>query len=192
MRWRFTLVLLAAVALASVGVGVRPDRWWKRPEPPPPAEPDPATKAAAKKLLDGGDDFLKKGDRYTKRKKLDQAKAEYERALAAYSKAYELVPNPKIFYPMAIAEEKLEKWVEVATHLRTFLAAVLAMNCANTFDNADGASSALGLLAGVDEIQFCHAVGEISRLADEQPFADAQDQEPHRSSVLSRPSARAW
>lgn len=94
-------------------------------EPPaPPAEPDPATKAAAKKLLDGGDDFLKKGDRYAKRKKLDQAKSEYERALAAYAKAHELVPNPKIYYPMAIAEEKLEKWVDVATHLRLFLAGV--------------------------------------------------------------------
>ncbi|MBZ0234227.1 MAG: PEGA domain-containing protein [Deltaproteobacteria bacterium] len=89
--------------------------------PEPPAEPDPATKAAAKKLLDGGDGFLKKGDRYAKRKKADQARAEYERALAAYTKAYELVPNPKIYYPMAIAEEKLEKWIDVATHLRRFL-----------------------------------------------------------------------
>jgi tetratricopeptide (TPR) repeat protein len=92
--------------------------------PAPPAEPDPATKAAAKKLLDGGDGFLKKGDSYTKRKKLDKAKEEYERALAAYTKAHELVPNPKIYYPMAIAEEKLEKWVDVATHLRAFLAGV--------------------------------------------------------------------
>src|SRR5688572_18063577 len=90
--------------------------------PAPPAEPDPAAKAAAKKLLDGGDGFLKKGDYYTKRKKADQAKAEYERALAAYVKAFELVPNPKIYYPMAIAEEKLEKWLEVATHFRAFLA----------------------------------------------------------------------
>ena len=73
--------------------------------PAPPAEPDPATKAAAKKLLDGGDGFLKKGDYYVKRKKADQAKAEFERALAAYTKAHELVPNPKILYPMAIAEE---------------------------------------------------------------------------------------
>jgi hypothetical protein len=101
------------------------------PAPPPgdappdagaPVEPTPEMKAAAKKLLDGGDGFLKKGDYYTKRKKPDQAKAEYERALAAYAKAFELVPNPKIYYPMAIAEEKLEKWLEVATHLRTFLA----------------------------------------------------------------------
>lgn len=92
--------------------------------PAPPAEPDPATKAAAKKLLDGGDGFLKKGDSYAKRKKLDKAKEEYERALAAYTKAHELVPNPKIYYPMAIAAEKLEKWVDVATHFRAFLAGV--------------------------------------------------------------------
>jgi len=93
-------------------------------EPAPPVEPTPEMKAAAKKLLDGGDGFLKKGDYYTKRKKPTEAKGEYERALAAYSKAHELVPNPKIFYPMAIAEEKLEKWVDVATHLRAFLAQV--------------------------------------------------------------------
>ncbi len=89
--------------------------------PAPPVEPDPATKAAAKKLLDGGDAFFKKGDYYVKRKKPDQAKDQYERALAAYIKARELVPNPKIFFPIATAEEKLEKWVDAATHYRLFL-----------------------------------------------------------------------
>ncbi len=95
------------------------------PAPPPadgpPAEPDPAMKAAAKKLLDGGDGFLKKGDYYTKRKKPDKAIAEYERALAAYEKAFELVGNPKIYFPIATAEEKLGRWVDAATHLRKFL-----------------------------------------------------------------------
>jgi len=90
--------------------------------PPPPVEPDPATKAAAKKLLDGGDAFLKKGDSYTKRKKAAQATAEYERALAAYTKAFDLVGNPKIYFPIASAEEKLERWLPAATHYRQFLA----------------------------------------------------------------------
>lgn len=119
-----------SIALAQPDPDPGPDVEMPGDEPPvpegdappdPTAEPDPATKAAAKKLLDGGDGFLKKGERYAKRKKADQAKAEYERALAAYTKAFELVPNPKIYYPMAIAEEKLEKWVDVATHLRRFL-----------------------------------------------------------------------
>ena len=87
--------------------------------PPPPVEPDPATKAAAKKLLDGGDSFLKKGDYLKKRKR--PAEAEYQRALAAYTKAYELVANPKIYFPIASAEEKLERWVDAATHYRRFL-----------------------------------------------------------------------
>lgn len=96
--------------------------------PPPgdaaPAEPDPAMKAAAKKLLDGGDAFLKKGDKYAKRKKTADAVAEYERALAAYQKAFELVGNPKIYFPIATAEEKLERWVAAATHYRKFLGSV--------------------------------------------------------------------
>lgn len=133
------LVSLCSAAVAAPVAWAQPGEPEPEPEvempgdePPPPPPPedqpsrpdpdDPATKAAAKKLLDGGDGFLKKGDYFVKRKKLDQAKAEYERALAAYTKAHELVPNPKIFYPMAIAEEKLEKWVDEATHLRRFLA----------------------------------------------------------------------
>jgi tetratricopeptide (TPR) repeat protein len=89
--------------------------------PAPPAEPDPATLAAAKKLLGGGDSFLKKGDRYRKRKRTKQAIGEYERALAAYMKAYELVANPKIFFPIGTAEERLERWVDAATHYKRFL-----------------------------------------------------------------------
>lgn len=88
----------------------------------PPAEPDPATKAAAKKLLDGGDGFLKKGDAFTRRKKTAQATAEYERALAAYQKAFELVNNPKIYFPIATAEEKLGRTADAANHYRKFLA----------------------------------------------------------------------
>jgi tetratricopeptide (TPR) repeat protein len=143
--WR--VAALASLCTLVSASSIAPDAWAQpdpadpepevempgdEPAPPPPGdtppdagapvEPTPEMKAAAKKLLDGGDGFLKKGDYYTKRKKAEQAKAEYERALAAYSKAFDLVPNPKIYYPMAIAEEKLAKWVEVATHLRTFLA----------------------------------------------------------------------
>lgn len=124
-------------------------------EAPPPDESkpnpdDPATKAMAKKLLDGGDGFLKKGDYYTKRKKHDQAKAEYERALAAYTKAHDLVPNPKIFYPMAITEEKLEKWVDTATHLRSFLTQVPDADAkmkADAEKRLDNAKLNIGVLA---------------------------------------------
>jgi hypothetical protein len=97
-----------------------PDDGGETPPTPPPAD-DPATKAAARKLLDGGDAFLKKGDAYAKRKKPDKAIAEYERALAAYQKAYELVPNPKILFPIAIAEQKLERHVDSAKHFRQYL-----------------------------------------------------------------------
>lgn len=91
------------------------------PDAPPP-EPDPATKAAAKKLLDGGDGFLKKGDYHARRKRTKEATAEYERALAAYQKAFDLVHNPKVLFPIATAEEKLGRWVDAAGHYRSFLA----------------------------------------------------------------------
>jgi hypothetical protein len=122
---------LAAAAPASAQPGeveMEPDGEPPIPDlgppddgPAPPVEPDPAMKAAAKKLLDGGDGFLKKGDYYAKRKKQDKAVIEYERSLAAYQKAFELIGNPKIYYPIATAEEKLGRWLDAAIHLRRFL-----------------------------------------------------------------------
>src|SRR5688572_16492526 len=50
------------------------------------------------------------------------AVAQYERALAAYQKAFELVGNPKIYFPIATAEEKLGRWNDAAKHYVMFLA----------------------------------------------------------------------
>ncbi|MBP8811192.1 MAG: PEGA domain-containing protein [Kofleriaceae bacterium] len=94
------------------------------PADAPPAMSEAEAKAAARKLLDGGDGFLKKGDQLTRRKKIDDAAAQYERALAAYQKAYELVPNPQILFPIAVAEEKLGRWADAARDFRRFLVQV--------------------------------------------------------------------
>ena len=83
-------------------------------------------KAAARKLLDGGDGFLKAGDKLLKRKKTADAQAQYERALAAYQKAFELVPNPQILFPVAVAHDKLGHWAEAARNYRRFLTQVAA------------------------------------------------------------------
>ena len=94
------------------------------PDGDQPAEPaiDPEmAKVMAKKLIAGGDDFFKKGDQLAKRKKLKDAQEKYERALAAYQKAFELVPNPQIYFPIAQAEDKLERWVDAASHYRRFV-----------------------------------------------------------------------
>jgi len=128
-------VLASGVFAASAGrAAAQPDpddpgeiEMEPEPEPEPgpgpdaAPEPDPAAKAEAKKLLAGGNAFFKKGNRYKRRKRTADAAAQYERALAAYSKAYDLVPNPQIFYPIATAEQELERWVDAATHYRAFL-----------------------------------------------------------------------
>lgn len=89
--------------------------------PPDPGIDPETAKLMAKKLISGGDEFFKKGDYYVKRKKPKDAQERYERALAAYSKAFELVGNPQIYFPMASAEDKLERWLDAANHYHRFL-----------------------------------------------------------------------
>ncbi len=91
--------------------------------PAAPAEPDPATKAAARKLIAGGDAFFKKGDNLQRKKRSAEAKAQYERALGAYEKAYQLVATPRVLLSMAILAEELERPLDAARHYRGFLAA---------------------------------------------------------------------
>lgn len=117
----------AAPALAQDVPEAEPPADLDAPPPPddgPPAMSEAEAKAAARKLLDGGDGFLKKGDQYARRRRAADATAQYERALAAYQKAYELVPNPQILFPIAVAEEKLERWVDAARDFRRFLTQV--------------------------------------------------------------------
>src|SRR5690349_10522061 len=59
-------------------------------------------KRAAAKLLDQGDRLFRKG--------------KYEEALSRYQKAFEAFPSAKIYYPMAQAEENLERWVDALMH----------------------------------------------------------------------------
>ena len=102
-----------------------PDTRTPTDEPPPPdVEPaiDPAVaKEMAKKLVQGGDEFFKKGDYYVKRKKPKDAQERYERALAAYSKAFELGGEPEVYFLIAGAEDKLERALDAAIHYRRFL-----------------------------------------------------------------------
>ena len=96
-------------------------------EPPAPqGEPalDPAVaKEMATKLIEGGDEFSKKGDYYVRRKKPKDAQERYERALAAYSKAFELGGEPTVYLLIAGTEDKLERALDAAIHYRRFLTA---------------------------------------------------------------------
>src|SRR5690606_32103103 len=100
-------------------------------EPPVPAphegverEPEPAVRdpKPAKKLADGAAQFVKKGDRLAKRKKDAEAAAEYQRALAAYDKSFELHPDARILLETAAIEAKLGRWVEAAGRYERALA----------------------------------------------------------------------
>ena len=89
------------------------------PEKPP--EPDPKTKAEAKKLIRGGDKFIRRGDYYERKQRHEKAQDEFARALAAYQKAYDLVPNVQIYFAIAGAEARLGRWLDAAVHLRKVL-----------------------------------------------------------------------
>lgn len=80
-------------------------------------EVDPKAKLLAKKLLAKGYQFLKKGDRYAKRRRTKKrAPAQYERALQAFNKAYEVFNSSQIYFAIAEAETKLERWLDAIKH----------------------------------------------------------------------------
>src|SRR5689334_6273204 len=58
------------------------------PDEGTPDEPPARDPAAAKKLAEGAAKFVKKGDKLKKKKKTDEANAEYARAIMAYEKSF--------------------------------------------------------------------------------------------------------
>jgi tetratricopeptide (TPR) repeat protein len=75
----------------------------------------------ARKHLKRGDRHRDKGDRYRDKGKEEQAIAEFETALAEYQSAYELVANPRLYYPIAQIEERLGLDLEALTHYQKVL-----------------------------------------------------------------------
>jgi hypothetical protein len=90
-------------------------------EPPAPALDPETARAMAAKLIAGGDDFLKKGDQLARKKKVKDAAQKYERALAAYGKAFELSPEPQLYFAIAQVEDKLAHSLDAAIHYRRFV-----------------------------------------------------------------------
>jgi hypothetical protein len=87
-----------------------------------PARADDDGRVEARKLVNAGDKSLQRGDYLRRKGKAAQATAEYERALASYQKAHELTGNPQIYFVIASAEEKLERWLDADRHYRQVLA----------------------------------------------------------------------
>lgn len=78
-------------------------------------------KAKALKLLDKGDKLLTRGDRFMEQNKPDKGIAAYEEALAVYNEAYEAFNSPKIYFPIARAEQRLGRNMDAMGHYQAML-----------------------------------------------------------------------
>lgn len=78
-------------------------------------------KAKAVKLLAKGDKALAKGNRYMEQNNPDKGIEAWEEALALYTEAYEAYNNPKIFFPIARAEQLLGHNMEAMDHYQQVL-----------------------------------------------------------------------
>lgn len=78
-------------------------------------------KAKAVKLLAKGDKVLARGDRLMDRGKIEKALEDYEEALKIYNEAHDVFPSPKIYFPIALAEQKLGRFLESMNHYQTML-----------------------------------------------------------------------
>ncbi len=86
-------------------------------EPEPEEEPEVVRDPKmAKQLADGAAKIVKAGDKLMKKKKVDQANAEYQRAIAPYLRSFELNPDAKILVIVGGLEEKLQMWMAARTH----------------------------------------------------------------------------
>lgn len=79
-------------------------------------------KAKAVKLLAAGDRNLASGDRFSKaRRTRKKATAAYKRALAKYEKAHETFASPKIYFPIALTQQRLHLYLESHKNYHLFL-----------------------------------------------------------------------
>ncbi len=78
-------------------------------------------KAKAVKLLAKGDKALAKGDRYMEQNNPEKGIEAWEEALALYNQAYEAYNSPKIYFPIARAEQRLGHNMEAMDHYQMML-----------------------------------------------------------------------
>ena len=78
-------------------------------------------KAKAVELLGSGDKKLARGQKLYEKGDIEKALADYEGALADYQAAYEAFPDPKIYFPIAQAEQRLGRFVDALQHYQQLL-----------------------------------------------------------------------
>jgi len=72
----------------------------------------------AKKLLYAAQQLVMKGDYYTRAKRPDDAKPQYDQAVVAFQKSIELGDDVNVYFELALVEDKLGKFDEATKHLR--------------------------------------------------------------------------
>ncbi len=118
------LAVFAAPAAAQPDeeIDMAPDSGAAKPAPPvAPAGVKDAK--AAKKLHVTGQQLALKADYLVKQKKPDEAKPQYEAALAALTKAVEIGDDLNVYFDLAIVEDKLGQLERAANHLRVVIKA---------------------------------------------------------------------
>ena len=81
----------------------------------------PSAKRAALKLLSDGDAKLERGDKFRDRGNKAKANDAYAEALADYKRAHDAFPSPKIYLPIAQAEERLGRHINAFRHYQQVL-----------------------------------------------------------------------
>lgn len=115
--------------------------------------------ATARALLDDGDDYLARGERLERRGQRARAFALYEQALGRYRKAYELVPKATIFFAIAGAEAKLQRYLDAIGHYQRVVAEVTD---AGLREQAQARIRALSARVAILELNVQPAGAEIS------------------------------
>lgn len=129
--------------------------------------------AAARALLQQGDDDLARGERLERRGHRARAFALYRQALARYRKAYELVPKSTIFFAIAGAEAKLERYLDAITSYQRVVAEVAD---AGLREQAQARIRALSARVAILELDVRPAGAEIA--IDREPRGQAPIEGP--------------
>ncbi len=114
------LSLVVAVASAVVGGPLVTQAWAQDGGGDSPKQKAAALKKA-QKFLRAGFKANGKADRYRKRKRTKRANAEYAKALTAFEAAYDVYPDPQIYYAIAEVEVKMGRHLDAIQHYQLLL-----------------------------------------------------------------------
>lgn len=105
-------------------------------------------KLKAKAYLDKGDAILTNGDNHMSEDNVEEAIEAYEKALALYEKAYATFESPKIYFPIALTEQKLGRYKLALKHYKLLLSSEVELSKDVKKQVADGVQISKSNLVG--------------------------------------------